>query len=185
MLKVLPSQRVKTEGVSKVGVPIFTSLMALGVAATPATAQAIGPQAAHCDRGEAAVLIHVEGMKARTGILRVQLYEANPRTFLEKGKYVERIEFPVPRSGPLNVCVAVPKPGNYALYVRHDLNGSGKSDKSDGGGFSGNPKLSLMDLAFKRKPDLAKAQFSVGSSTREIRVILNYVQGLSFKPLGA
>ncbi|CAH0353284.1 hypothetical protein BH11PSE5_BH11PSE5_15920 [soil metagenome] len=181
MLKVLSSIRFQT-----VKRPLVASLMALGIAATPATAQAIGPQAAACDRNGSAVLVHVEGIKARTGMLRVQLYEANPRTFLEKKKYLERVELPVPRSGPLSVCVAVPKPGSYALYVRHDANNNGKSDKSsDGGGFSGNPHVSLLDLAFKRKPDLDKAKFAVGSSTREIRVILNYVQGLSFKPLGA
>lgn len=180
MLKVLPRKGFRTAAA-----PLAASLLALGAAASPATAQAIGPQAAACNRNAAAVLVHIEGLKARTGVLRVQLYEANPKTFLEKKQHLERIELAVPRSGPLDVCVAVPKPGNYALYVRHDANGSGKSDRSDGGGFSGNPRLSLTDLAFKRKPDLSKTQFAVGNSTREIRVILNYVQGLSFKPLGA
>lgn len=180
MSKVLPLR-----GFPSASVPMAAVLLALGIAATPATAQAIGPQAAACDRNSAAVLVQVEGIKARTGILRVQLYEANPRTFLEKKQYVERIELPVPRTGPLNVCVAVPKPGNYALYVRHDANGSGSSDRSDGGGFSGNPHMNLGDLMFKRKPALSQTQFSVGRSTREVRVILNYVQGLSFKPLGA
>lgn len=180
MLKVLPRNGFRT-----VVAPLVAPLLALGAAVAPATAQAIGPHAGSCARNDAAVLVHVEGLKARTGMLRVQLYEANPKTFLEKRQYVERIELAVPRSGPLDVCVAVPKPGNYALYVRHDANGSGKSDRSDGGGFSGNPRVSLTDLAFKRKPDLAKTQFAVGNATREIRVVLNYVQGLSFKPLGA
>lgn len=169
----------------KAGLPMAAVMLALGLAATPATAQAIGPQAAACDRNASAVLVQIDGIKARTGILRVQLYEANPRTFLEKKKYVERIEMAVPRTGPLNICIAVPKPGNYALYVRHDANGSGKSDRSDGGGFSGNPPMNLSDLVFKRKPSLAQTQFSVGKSTRDVRVVLNYVQGLSFKPLGA
>jgi uncharacterized protein (DUF2141 family) len=185
MSKVLPRNGRGVSRVRKAGGSLAASLMVIALAGTPVTAQAIGPQAAACDRGDPAVLVHVEGLKARTGKLRVQLYEANSKTFLEKGKYVERVELTVPAAGPLNVCVAVPKPGNYALYVRHDANGSGKSDRSDGGGFSGNPRLSLTDLAFKRKPPLGKAQFAVGNSTREVRVILNYVQGLSFKPLGA
>lgn len=180
MLKVLLRKEYR-----KGGAPLSALLIALGFAGTPATAQAIGPQAAACDRNAASVLVHVEGIKARTGTLRVQLYEANPKTFLEKKQYVDRVELAVPRSGPLNICVAVPKPGNYALYVRHDANGSGKSDRSDGGGFSGNPQLSLGDLVFKRKPALSQTQFAVGNATREIRVTLNYVQGLSFKPLGA
>lgn len=161
-------------------------LAALCLGAAPASAgAALGPQAAVCERNGSAVLVHVEGFKARTGILRVQLYAANPKTFLEKRQYLQRIELPVTSAGPMNVCVSVPRPGEYALYVRHDLNGSGKSDKSDGGGFSGNPKLSVWDLAFKRKPDLKETGFRVGDSTKEIKVILNYVQGLSFKPVGA
>ena len=151
----------------------------------PTAAAALGPQAEVCDSNGSAVLVQVEGFKARTGILRVQLYEANPKTFLEKKQYLQRVEVPVTRTGAMNVCVSVPRPGNYALYVRHDLNGSGKSDRSDGGGFSGNPSVSLTDLAFKRKPDLRKTQFSVGEQTRQIHVVLNYVQGLSFKPIGA
>jgi hypothetical protein len=43
----------------------------------------------------------------------------------------------------------------------------------------------LFRSAFKRKPDLRKTQFSVGEQTRQIHVVLNYVQGLSFKPIGA
>src|SRR3546814_12226428 len=75
------------------------------------------------------------------------------------------------------------KPGNYAVYVRHDRNGNGKSDRSDGGGFSGNPDVSLGDLVTKKKPSMSKAQFAVGDSTKEVRVVLSYVQGLSFEPL--
>ncbi len=151
----------------------------------PTAAAALGPQAQVCDNNGSAVLVEVDGFKTRTGVLRVQLYEANPKTFLEKRQYLERIELPVTRSGAMNVCVSVPRPGNYALYVRHDVNGSGKSDRSDGGGFSGNPKVSLWDLAAKRKPEMSKTQFSVGGQTRQIHVVLNYVQGLSFKPIGA
>lgn len=151
----------------------------------PSAATALGPQAQVCDSNRSAVLVHIDGFKARSGVVRVQLYEANPKTFLEKRQYLERIELPVTRNGAMDVCVTVPRPGNYALYVRHDVNGSGKSDRSDGGGFSGNPKVSLWDLAAKRKPEMSKTQFAVGESTRQIHVVLNYVQGLSFKPIGA
>ena len=165
---------------------VLTASLAALANAGPAFAQrAIGPQAAACDRNESAVLVKVEGFKSRTGVLRVQLYEANPRTFLEKGQYLQRIDIPVQRSGPMNVCVAVAKPGNYAVSVRHDVNGSGKSDLSDGGGISGNPSMSLMDILAKRKPDLGVAKFTVGGATREIRVVLNYKQGFSFRPIGA
>jgi uncharacterized protein (DUF2141 family) len=166
-------------------VPMAVAATLVAVASPAAAQAALGPQAAACEKNDSAVLVHVDGFRARTGTLRVQLYVADSRTFLEKRQYLERIEIPVTRSGAMNVCVAVPRPGNYALYVRHDVNGSGKSDKSDGGGFSGNPKVSLSDLIFKRKPPLSQTQFSVGGNTREISVVLNYVQGLSFKPIGS
>src|SRR3546814_19734565 len=89
--------------------------------------------------------VEVVGLKSRTGNVRIQLYANNPGTFLEKGKWLERIQVPVTGNGPMNVCVPVPKPGNYAVYVRHDRNGNGKSDSSEGGGFSGKPDVSLGD----------------------------------------
>ena len=156
----------------------FAVFMPLG-----AEAAAIGPYSALCDNGGSAVLVQVEGLKSRSGKLRVQLYTNNSRTFLEKGEWLERVDVPVPSSGAANVCVPVPKPGSYAISVRHDLNGNGKSDRKDGGGFSGNPDVSLGDLISKKKPSMNKAEFSVGNETRPIRVVLNYVQGLSFEPL--
>jgi len=156
----------------------FTVFLPLG-----AEAAAIGPHAALCDAGRSAVLVQVDGLKSRAGMVRVQLYASNRNTFLEKGEWIERVDAPVTRSGAMDVCVPVPKPGNYAVYVRHDVNGNGKSDRGDGGGFSGNPDVSLGDLITKKKPSMSKAQFSVGNDTRPIRVVLNYVKGLSFQPL--
>ena len=67
--------------------------------------------------------------------------------------------FPAPT---IQVCVPVKGPGNYVVSVRHDINGNGKSDKSDGGGLSGNPDMKLTDFIFKRKPKLAQVSFAVG-----------------------
>lgn len=156
----------------------FTVFLPLG-----AEAAAVGPHAALCDAGGSAVLVQVDGLKSRTGTIRVQLYSNDTRTFLEKGEWLERVDIPVSRTGAMDVCLPVPKPGNYAVSVRHDLNGNGKSDRSDGGGFSGNPDVSLGDLITKKKPSMSKAQFAVGNETRPIRVVLNYVKGFSFGPL--
>lgn len=162
---------------------ILPVMGAAAVMIPAAQAVPLGPHAATCAANGSAVLVHVEGFRERTGNLRVQLYASEPSTFLEKGKYLARVDVPVTRSGPMEVCVPVAKPGNYAVSVRHDANGNGKSDRSDGGGFSGNPKVGLTDLAFKRKPSLAKVSFSVSGATRQVNVILNYVQGLSFGPI--
>lgn len=166
-----------------VGAALFavsTAFLPLGV---QAQAAALGPHADLCNGNGSAALVQIDGFKSRTGNVRVQLYANNPSTFLEKGEYLQRVDVPVTRSGPMNVCVPVPGPGHYAVYVRHDANGNGKSDKRDGGGFSGNPDMSLFDLMAKKKPSMSKAQFAVGGETKPIRILLNYVQGLSFEPL--
>ena len=154
---------------------------ALAITATPAPAQALGPDAAACraGSGRSAVLVNVQGFKNRVGRLRVQLYGSNPADFLAKGKKLRRIDVPMTRSGPMQVCVAVPKPGNYAVAVRHDANGDGKSGWSDGGGFSRNPDISLTRL----KPRHSDVVISVGSGVRTIDVVLNYRRGLAIEPL--
>jgi uncharacterized protein (DUF2141 family) len=142
---------------------------------------AIGPDAAACRPGveTSAVLVRVMGFKARTGALRVQVYGDDPADFLTKGRKLKRIDVPVIHSGPMDVCVALPHPGNYAIAVRHDIDGSGKSGWNDGGGFSRNPHISLTSL----KPRYQDVVIGVGTAPKAIDVVLNYRQGLSIKPL--
>ncbi len=128
-----------------------------------------------------AVLAKVDGFKARTGNLRVQVYGGNPEDFLAKGRYVKRIDLPVTRAGAMEVCVALPGPGNYAVAVRHDVDGSGKSGWNDGGGFSRNPHISLFDL----KPDYDKVVIAVGERAKPVDIVLNYRTGLSIGPVKA
>jgi uncharacterized protein (DUF2141 family) len=153
---------------------------ALVASITPVNAQVLGPEAAICSGGHApAVLVHVDGFKSRTGNLRVQIYGSNPEDFLVKGRKLKRIDLPVTRSGPMDVCVALPAPGNYAVAVRHDIDGSGSSNWNDGGGFSRNPSLSLLSL----KPRYKDVVIAVGPAPKTIEVVLNYRQGLSIKPI--
>lgn len=157
-------------------------LVSLALLAGPGIARAaiLGPDAATCETEKApAVLVHVAGFKARTGILRVQVYGSNPADFLAHGRKLKRIDLPVTQSGAMDVCVALPMPGNYAVAVRHDVNGTGKSDWSDGGGFSRNPDLSLFSL----KPKYRDVVITVGPHPRSIDVVLNYRQGLAIKPI--
>ena len=151
----------------------------------PQTADAttLGPQPGICDRGETGVLVRVTGFRVRAGRLRVQLYAANPRTFLERGAWLQRIDVPVTASGDMNVCVPVAAEGRYAISVRHDANSNGDNDRADGGGFSGNPPVSLFDLALRRRPSLARVAFPVGAATAHTTVVLNYVQGTRFEPI--
>lgn len=147
-----------------------------------AGAAVLGPDAASCAGDGPAMLVHIEGFKKRTGMLRVQSYGGNPSRYFEKGTWLKRIDVPVPASGAADICVPVPADGAYAVSVRHDVDGSGKTGMNDGGGMSGNPKLSLFDVVFKRKPDPHKVQVTVHGVTR-VPVVLNYVQGGSFGPI--
>jgi uncharacterized protein (DUF2141 family) len=154
---------------------------ALTVPAVPAAA-ALGPDAAACSAGanRPALLVSINGFKNRVGKLRVQLYGNNPDDFLAKGKKLRRIDLPVTRAGAMNVCVAVPRPGTYAISVHHDADNDGKRGWNDGGGFTGNPRLSLLKL----KPSLRQTAISVGNTTKAVPVVLNYRSGLTIGPVG-
>jgi uncharacterized protein (DUF2141 family) len=145
----------------------------------------VGPFARACESGAGApaMLVHVTGFKTRTGTVRVQLYGGNPDRYFEKGAYLHRIDLQVPHAGALDVCVPAPTPGAYAVSVRHDVEGTGKIGREDGGGMSGNPALSLFDIMFKRKPAPEKVAVQIGRGVRVVPVVLNYVEGLSFRPV--
>ena len=163
---------------------------ALAFCATMALADAghaapVGPYAGACAGGDPAMLVHVTGFKAHTGMLRVQSYGGDPDHYFDKGTYLKRIDLHVAPGGAMDVCVPVPAPGRYAISVRHDVNGSGKTDRSDGGGMSGNPHLSLIDQMFKRKPSPDQVAVEVARGVRVVPVVLNYLQGGSFAPVTA
>ena len=156
------------------------TLAAMPLAAAPASAAPIGPDAQVCERGDApAVLVRVPALKERSGKLRVQIYGDNPADFLAKGQWLKRVDVPVTGGGPMNVCVALPSAGRFAVAVRHDLDGDGKSGWSDGGGFSRNPGLSLLKL----KPSYTDVAVTVGNGVKPLDVYLNYRHGLAIKPL--
>ena len=158
------------------GIPLVAVLPA-----TPASA-ALGPDAAYCSPGSnrPAFLVSVNGFKNRVGNLRVQIYGSNPADFLEKGRKMKRIDLPVTRNGAMNVCVAVPKAGTYAIAVRHDADNNGKSGWNDGGGFSNNPHLTLIKL----KPSHRATSVSIGNGVKTVPVVLKYRTGLSIGPVG-
>jgi uncharacterized protein (DUF2141 family) len=149
---------------------------------SPALA-ALGPDAARCRNGsgQPAILVNVSGFKNRVGALRVQLYGGNPNDFLVRGKRLRRIDLPLTRNGTMEVCVAVPAPGTYAVAVRHDADGNGKTGWNDGGGFSNNPQLSIANL----KPAYRRVSINVGNGVKPISVVLNYRTGFTIKPIGS
>lgn len=148
-------------------------------------AAAIGPDAAHCSSGDRpAILVKVVGLKNRVGPVRIRTFGGSPATYFDKRYYLKRTEVAVPSAGPVEICMAVPGPGTYAVDLRHDANRNGKTDKADGGGTSGNPKVSLFDMLFKRKPPAAQVAVRVGNSVTVVPIVVNYVQGGAIKPVG-
>ncbi|TVV76305.1 DUF2141 domain-containing protein [Sphingomonas solaris] len=129
-----------------------------------------------------AVLVKVDGFKRIGGNLRVQVYGGDPAQFVKGGERLARIDMPV-RTAPSEVCVALPGPGRYAIAVRHDVEGDGKSGLNDGGGFSRNPGISLSDVLARRMPRYEDVAIAVGAGPRPVDIVLNYRQGLSIKPL--
>lgn len=154
------------------------------ILATPAP-QAAAPRAAdgQCHTGVAnEIAVRITGLRSRTGQVRVRLFGGSPSTYFDKKQALVRIERPVPGSGAVTICVVAPKPGVYAVDVRHDENRNGKTDRSDGGGASGNPRLSLMDMLFSRKPKPETVQFTVRGGQTVVPVTVMYLSGGSFRP---
>jgi uncharacterized protein (DUF2141 family) len=142
--------------------------------ATPALAQhsTAGCTAATPHR----VIVAIRGLRASTGGLRVQLYDEDG--FLEKGRWLARVEAPTGGRRSVEVCVPVPRPGTYGIAVRHDANANGKSDGGDGGGFSRDPRLSLLRL----KPAFAQVAVPLAAGTSRVAVTMNYRHGFSVGP---
>ncbi|MET0269155.1 MAG: DUF2141 domain-containing protein [Sphingomonas sp.] len=165
----------------------FAAVVALGapLAATGAATTGVAvadPAACRPGSQRPAVLVRVNGFKAVGGSLRVQVYGSDPAQFVKGGERLVRIDLPV-RAAPSEVCVALPAPGRYAVAVRHDLDGNGKSGVNDGGGFSRNPRISLSDVLARRMPAYEDVAIAVGTGPKPVEIVLNYRQGLSIKPL--
>lgn len=154
---------------------------ALGLGATtlvvPAGAQDIYRQKISNDMGRCApgagpaVRVTVRGVDGSTGKVRVQSYRGTKEEWLQKGKWIYRIEAPA-RAGTMVICMPVPEAGTYGIAVRHDKNGNGKTDlREDGGGMSNNPSINIFNLG---KPHYTKTAFAVGSGVESIAIEMKY-----------
>ena len=149
--------------------------MALSMVATPAHAQyrqKIGNDMGKCASGAGpAVRVSISGVKASRGTIRVQSYRGTKADWLEKGRWINRIEAPA-RAGSMTFCMPVPSSGTYGIAVRHDLNGNGDTDlREDGGGMSNNPSINIFNLG---KPSYKKTAFTVGNSVKSISITMRY-----------
>ncbi len=149
-----------------------------------ADAAILGPDAAQCVSGDGpAVLVRVVGLRNRAGTVRARTFGGAPSTWFNKKSYLKRTEIPTPQSGSVDICMPVPKPGVYAVDIRHDVNNNSDTDMADGGGSSGNPEVSLLDVVFGRKPPAEQVSFRVGEGITTVTIVVKYKQGGSFKPV--
>ena len=153
-------------------VPVAAVALASGAAASGSVTS---NDMARCTSGNGpAVLVSVQGVKATTGRIRVQSYPATNGAWLTKGRWINRIESRA-NAGSMSFCVPVPAAGKYGIAVRHDRNANGKTDISqDGGGFSNNPSISILNLG---KPAVGKVAFYAGTGVTKITINLKYMGG--------
>ena len=118
-----------------------------------------------------AIRVTITGIKSSSGTIRAQVYNGTSADWLESGRWLNRIEVPA-RQGSMTLCLPVPSSGNYAVAVRHDVNGNGETDiRTDGGAMSNNPSINIFNLG---KPGIDKTRFSVGSGVLSISVTMKY-----------
>ena len=159
------------------------ALLASGLAVPGATALAqatsvsdyrnvIGNDMRRCSPGQGpAIRVTVNGVKSSSGKVRAQVYRGTKADWLEKGKWLNRIEIPA-RKGRMTFCLPVPASGTYAVAVRHDANGNGSTDiRQDGGAMSDNPSINIFNLG---KPSISKTRFSVGGGVSSISIVMKY-----------
>jgi uncharacterized protein (DUF2141 family) len=151
-------------------------LLPIGALTLPANEALAAPGCSPPDGG-AAVMVEVAGFRDRQGQLRVQVYRARQEEYLASGRYVARVDTSVGAAGPMQVCVPLEEPGPHVIAVLHDRDRSGRLNPfRDGVGFAGNPRLGLG------KPPLDAVTVEVAGVYRT-SVVLNYLQGLSVRPI--
>jgi len=146
--------------------------LAVPIAAQAQYRQKITNDMTRCRGDGPAVRVTVAGVKSSAGTVRVQIYHATKKDWLETGRWLYRIESPA-RAGSMTFCLPVPAVGSYAVATRHDVNNNRDTDLTqDGGGASNNPSFSVFNLG---KPSYTKVAFPVGNDVKSITINMNYL----------
>jgi len=158
----------------------------LSINASSAGAEQIGQDAEQCRAGHGpAIQVNVQGLKDRRGELWLELYPATPDDFLSpdtdllaQGKIFRRTRSRLPATGTVEICVRVPRPGRYALMLRHNRVDRDKfSFWSDGAGVPANQSLG------RSKPKLDQAVVTAGPGVTVVAIKMQYLRGFGFSPL--
>jgi uncharacterized protein (DUF2141 family) len=151
--------------------------LALAALAAPSPAEAqyrqkIAHDPSKCAAGAGpAVRVTITDIKESRGTIRVQSYRGTKADWLEKGRWIYRIEAPA-KAGSMTFCMPLPAAGTYGIAVRHDVNGNGETDIfADGGAMSNNPSINIFNLG---KPSYKKTAFSVGQGVETMSIRMRY-----------
>jgi len=153
-----------------------------------AEARVLGSDAQACiQRDQPAIEVAIQGLKDRTGNLKLELYPATDADFLRddrdllaEGKFFHRVQTTSPQAGPVTLCIKAPAPGRYALFVTHDRDNKNKFNVwTDGAGIPSNQRIG------RSKPTLAQAIVNVPRGVARVTVRVQYLRGLipSFGPV--
>ena len=176
-----PLSRIKLPGLLLAGGIAVAAAFTAALATSPAAAQAASGSdyrnkisnnmRACAPGGGPAVRVTVAGIRSATGTVRVQSYRGTKADWLEKGKWIHRIELPA-RKGTMTFCMPVPEAGAYAIAARHDTNGNGKTDiTQDGGAMSGNPSINIFNLG---RPSIEKTRFEATQGVTRLSITMLY-----------
>lgn len=154
------------------GLPVIASLAFIAAPAQAQYRHEMGNDLSRCDAGEGpAVRVSISGLRGG-GTVRVQSYRGTEADWLQKGRWLARIQAPA-RAGAMTFCVPLPSTGTFAIAVRHDRNNNGKTDLgSDGGGMSNNPSINIFNLG---KPSYRSTAFPVGNEVKAISISMKYM----------
>ncbi|SFJ46465.1 Uncharacterized conserved protein, DUF2141 family [Sphingomonas sp. NFR04] len=157
------------------------------IAATLQSKPDLGMAEGRCraDEPGPSFVVNVEGLKDRTGMLKLEVYPASDPDFLadddiliSAGKVFRRVEQALPASGSVQLCVRLPSAGRYSVSLLHDRDGNRKFGwRIDGIGFAGNPRL-----GWSKPAALAASAVALSGPTR-IEIVMNYRRGLGMRPI--
>jgi uncharacterized protein (DUF2141 family) len=164
----------------------MTPLALLFAAYIPST-PSLGVAEGRCginERGPA-IVVTATGLRDRHGQLKLEVYPSNEADFLSDdnvlvmaGKTFRRAYLALPADGPVQLCIRLPRPGEYSLALLHDRNADHLFNlSSDGIGFSNNPRIGFS------RPKAAATRVVAGAGITRISIVLNYRHGLFVRPL--
>lgn len=127
-----------------------------------------------CEHSGIPILVTIEKVRNSNGTIKVELYNGEAKTELEKGKKIARTRVKA-RQGETKLCLNAPSEGSYTIALYHDENDNKKLDRNfigiprEGFGFSNNPPLGLGI------PEQKEMRFKVEDMATNLRISVIYL----------